>query len=288
VKVVGPQLLARLRLLEPAALGDNPLPARLILPIRDKPALLAFTDAGRVALLRWEFAGQQPGALDKFLPDGMNGEQVVGLIHMPKETYGRSIGLLNSDGRFKRLALEEFQNLSSRAASVMKLKEGVTLQQVVLCNEGDDLLVGSCSGRLLKVSMSEEIMPAMGRNSHGIRLMRMLPTEVIVGAVAVDAKGTILMGSRDGRLKLIDARRIRQSRIGDVGQIGLSLNSKGDALVGLCDGRTSLITILISDGRNQSLGVNDVKLLAESGAEVYLDLELKESEKIAQLVCLHT
>ena len=80
MKVVGPQLLGRLHLDEPVPLGDNPSPARMILPISEKPALLAFTDAGRVALLRWEFAGQQPGTLEKFLPEGMSGEQVVQLL----------------------------------------------------------------------------------------------------------------------------------------------------------------------------------------------------------------
>ena len=55
VKVVGPRLLGQLHLDEPAPLGDNPSQARMILPISEKPALLAFTDPGRVALLRWEF-----------------------------------------------------------------------------------------------------------------------------------------------------------------------------------------------------------------------------------------
>ena len=100
VKVVGPQLLGRLHLDEPAPLGDNPSPARLILPISSRPALLAFTDAGRVALLRWEFAGQNPGTLEKFLPEGMSGERVVQLLPLPQETEGKSVGLLSSDGRF--------------------------------------------------------------------------------------------------------------------------------------------------------------------------------------------
>jgi DNA gyrase subunit A len=52
VKVEGPQLLGRLPLDEPAPVGEHPAPARLILPVASQPAVLAFTDAGRVALLR--------------------------------------------------------------------------------------------------------------------------------------------------------------------------------------------------------------------------------------------
>ncbi|MCX5947052.1 MAG: DNA topoisomerase 4 subunit A, partial [Cyanobacteria bacterium] len=60
VKIVTPQMLGRLHLDEPAELADQPSPAQLILPISTQPALLAFSADGRAALLRWEFAGQQP------------------------------------------------------------------------------------------------------------------------------------------------------------------------------------------------------------------------------------
>jgi DNA gyrase subunit A len=138
VKVVGPQLLGRLHLDEAAPVGEHPATARLILPVASQPAVLAFTDAGRVALLRWEFAGQQPGSLEKFLPDTMGGERVVQLLVMPSGdcAAGCSVGLLSSDGRFKRLSIEEFQELSGRATSVLKLKEGASLQRAVLCREG--------------------------------------------------------------------------------------------------------------------------------------------------------
>jgi len=124
VNVVGPQLLGRLHLDEAAPVGEHPAPARLILPVANQPAVLAVTDAGRLALLRWEFAGQQPGTLEKFLPDGMSGKRVVKLLVPPSGdgASGASVGLLSSDGRFKRLPIEKFQDLCGRATSVLKLK----------------------------------------------------------------------------------------------------------------------------------------------------------------------
>jgi DNA gyrase subunit A len=79
-----------------------------------------------VGLLRWEFAGQQPGNLERFLPDSLDGERVVQVLPLPTEA-GSSLGLLSSDGRFKRLPMEEFQELSGRATTVLKLKDGVEL-----------------------------------------------------------------------------------------------------------------------------------------------------------------
>ncbi len=168
VKVVGPRLLGRLHLDEPTPLGENPSPARLILPISEKPALLAFTDAGRVALLRWEFAGQQPGTLEKFLPEGMNGEQMVQLLPVPSGEQARaSVGLLSSDGRFKRLPLENFQELSGRATSVLKLKDGVTLQRVVIFLYSEELVVSRSTSRILRLAVNDAILPVIGRNAQG-------------------------------------------------------------------------------------------------------------------------
>ena len=210
VKVVGPQLLGRLHLDEPAPLGDNPSPARLILPISEKPALLAFTDAGRVALLRWEFAGQQPGTLEKFLPEGMSGERVVQLLPLPEDGTNTSVGLLSSDGRFKRLPIEDFQELSGRAASVLKLKDGVTLQRVVLCRKDQELVVGSSTGRLLRLAVNEANLPVMGRNAQGPVLLRLLPGETVVGAAGVAADGSVLLASRGGQLKRLAVNSLRR------------------------------------------------------------------------------
>ncbi len=240
MKVVGPQLLGRLHLDEPAPLGDNPSPARLILPISDKPALLAFTDAGRVALLRWEFAGQQPGTLEKFLPEGMNGERVVQLLPLParEAAAGASIGLLSSDGRFKRLPIEDFQELSGRAASVLKLKDGVTLQRVVLCRDAEELVVGSSTGRLLRLAVNEANLPVMGRNAQGPVLLRLLPGETVVGAAGVNPEGCVLLASRSGQLKRLEVSSLRRCQRGDIGQIGVRFQERGDQLIDLREDRS--------------------------------------------------
>ena len=282
VKVVGPQLLGRLHLDEPAPLGDNPSPARLILPISEKPALLAFTNAGRVALLRWEFAGQQPGTLEKFLPEGMNGEQVVQLLPLPQESSGRSIGLLSSDGRFKRLAIEEFQDLSGRAASVLKLKEGVTLQRVVLCNEGDDLVVGSSTGRLLRLPVNEENLPVMGRNAQGPVLLRLLPGEQVIGAAAAAAGTSLLLGSKQGIVCRLQVDQIRRCQRGDLGQICVRFEHRGDQLIDLREGQCSVIAAVLNDGRSQRLDSQELGS-ETSGSQ---SLGIRGSESVVELVPL--
>jgi len=286
VKVVGPQLLGRLHLDEPAPLGEHPAPARLILPVASQPAVLAFTDAGRVALLRWEFAGQQPGTLEKFLPDGMSGERVVQLLVLPSgvAAAGSSVGLLSSDGRFKRLPIEEFQDLSGRATSVLKLKEGVSLQRAVLCREGEDLVVASSTGRLLRLAVNDANLPVMGRNAQGPVLLRLLPGETVVGAVGLEPTGSVVAASRLGLIQPIPLEDLRRCQRGDIGQIGVRFEQRGDQLVDLCRGDAPLLGALLADGRSLRLDGNAFQG-SEGGSH---SLGLGAQEQLSALVPLQS
>jgi DNA gyrase subunit A len=286
VKIVGPQLLGRLHLEDAAEAGEHPSPARLILAVAEKPALLAFTDAGRVALLRWEFAGQQPGSLEKFLPDGMVGEQVVQLLPLPlgETAQGVSLGLLSSDGRFKRLPLEEFQELSGRATTVLKLKDGVSLQRVVICRDGEELIVASSTGRLLRLAVNDANLPVMGRTAQGPVLMRLLPGETVVGAAGADPEGSVLVASRRGQLKRLAVSSLRRCQRGDLGQIGLRFEERGDTLVDLQEGRAAVLGVLLGAGR--SLRVLSDQLALEDGSGAGLILGLKGEDAITELVPL--
>ena len=286
VKVVGPQLLGRLHLDQPAALGEHPAPARLILAVASQPAVLAFTDAGRVALLRWEFAGQQPGTLEKFLPDGMSGERVVQLLVLPSgdAAAGTSVGLLSSDGRFKRLPIEEFQELSGRATSVLKLKDGVSLKRAVLCRDGQDLVVASSTGRLLRLAVNEGNLPVMGRNAQGPVLLRLLPGEAVVGAVGVTHDDSVLLASGQGLIKRLAVEGLRRCQRGDIGQIGVRFEQRGDQLVDLCGGHQPLLGALLADGRSLRLEANS--LSADEDAAGGQALGLGTKDQLLELIPL--
>ena len=286
VKVVGPQLLGRLHLDQPAALGEHPAPARLILAVASQPAVLAFTDAGRVALLRWEFAGQQPGTLEKFLPDGMSGERVVQLLVLPSgdAAAGTSVGLLSSDGRFKRLPIEEFQELSGRATSVLKLKDGVSLKRAVLCRDGQDLVVASSTGRLLRLAVNEANLPVMGRNAQGPVLLRLLPGEAVVGAVGVTHDDSVLLASGQGLIKRLAVDSLRRCQRGDIGQIGVRFEQRGDQLVDLCGGHQPLLGALLADGRSLRLEANS--LSADEDAAGGQALGLGTKDQLLELIPL--
>ncbi|MFM8526041.1 MAG: DNA topoisomerase (ATP-hydrolyzing) subunit A [Cyanobacteriota bacterium] len=272
VRILSPQMLGRLHLEETIESGSHPAPARLILPVSEQPSLLAFSTTGRVALLRWEFAAQQPGGLNHFLPDSLEGETIVQVLPLPDQSQD-SIGLLSSDGRFKRLPISEFQELSGRAATILKLKDGVELRRVVTCRNGADLVVASSTGRVLRLTIQEESLPLMGRAAQGPMLLRLLPGETVVGAATTAEADAIVLATAAGQIKRLAVSALRSCQRGDLGQIGLRFQQRDDAVVdlqGLSDG---VMAAVLSQGDSLRFQPGDLKEEDERGSGERLPLK---------------
>ena len=284
LRLVTPQVLGRLHLLDDLEFGDHGCSAKLLLPVQPEPQLLAFTSGGRVAALRWEFAAQQPGPLERFLPDSVDGqaEQVVDVLVVPPADQDFSVGLLSSDGRFKRLAGVDLRDLSGRATTVLKLKDGVQLQRVVMCRPGDDLAVASSTGRMLRLPIDDSTIPVMGRTAQGPVLMRLLPGESIVGAAAAAAGGDVLMISQLGQLKRLGIDHLRRCQRGAIGEIGLRFEQRNDALTDL---RSTTARVCVGTQAG-SLRLASDSLPVEDGRGTGQQLKLPKGQTVQRLLPL--
>jgi DNA gyrase subunit A len=282
VKIVTPQVLGRLHFGDPCPVSDAPSPARVILPIEPPPRLLAISANGRVALVRWEFAGQQPGALERFLPSGLEGDPIVAITPLPvQESSDLSLGLLSSDGRFKRLPLADVLDLSGRATSVVKLKEGVQLKTAVICREHQDLLLVSDIGRMLRLPINEDVLPLMGRLAQGPMTMRLLPGEDLVGALC-PSEPTVLLVSEQGHLARINLTSIRPSQRGDLGSMAIQLTGDADRITGLVEAN-GLIGMVSTEQRHGRIDPTTLEI-TNSGDAFSNQIELHQGETITDLI----
>ncbi|EAU71184.1 DNA gyrase/topoisomerase IV, subunit A [Synechococcus sp. BL107] len=282
VKIVTPQVLGRLHFGDPCPLSDAPSPAQVILPIEPPPRLLAISANGRVALVRWEFAGQQPGVLERFLPSGLEGEPIVALAPLPmQESSDLSLGLLSSDGRFKRLPLAEVLDLSGRATSVVKLKDGVQLKAAVICREHHDLILVSDIGRMLRLPINEDVLPLMGRLAQGPMTMRLLPGEQLIGALC-PLEPTVVLVSGQGQFARIDLSSIRSSQRGDLGSMAIQITSDTDRITGMTEAN-GLIGIVSTEQRHGRIDPTTLEI-TNPGDAFSNQIELHQGEAITVLV----
>ena len=218
------------------------------------------------------------------MPDSVDGqaEQVVDVLVVPPADQDFSVGLLSSDGRFKRLAGQDLRELSGRATTVLKLKDGVQLQRVVMCRPGDDLAVASSTGRMLRLPVDDSTIPVMGRTAQGPVLMRLLPGESIVGAAAVAAGGDVLLISQLGQLKRLGIDHLRRCQRGAIGEIGLRFEQRNDALTDLRS-TTARLSVETQAG---SLRLASDSLPVEDGRGTGQQLKLPKGQTVQRLLPL--
>ncbi|HEY9648466.1 MAG TPA: DNA topoisomerase (ATP-hydrolyzing), partial [Chroococcidiopsis sp.] len=70
-------------------------------------------------------------------------------------------------GRIKRLPLSEFSNVTGRGLTLLKLKDDDELLHVLLAKPGDNLVLASSGGRLLRIAVNDEQVPVLSRTSQG-------------------------------------------------------------------------------------------------------------------------
>ncbi len=290
VKIISPRILSRMHITETCALGDEPVPAKLILPIESKPKILALTSEGRVALIKWEFAGQQPGLLENFLPTGLEGEKIISLLPLP-EDENLSLGLLSSDGRFKRLKIDEVLDMSGRAATILKLKEDVQLKSAVICYPEGELAIFTDIGRVLKIKTNDETMPVMGKLAQGQITMRTMPEEILIGAMSRpnELDISIVLATKYGRFKKIKMQEIRLCERGDLGDICLELNdtrSRKDRIVDIFNGNC-LSGVISSEGRTARIKYHNLNIETTDSKDLN-PLGLKPNETIKEIIPLIT
>ncbi len=284
VKIISPQMQGRLHLNEGCKLNSETLIAKLILGIEHKPKILAITNEGKIALVKWEFAGQQPGHINRFLPGGLEGNKIIKLLKLPDDDSA-SLGLLSSDGRFKRLAMQEILELSGRAATILKLKEGVSLKSAIICFPNSHVCLVSSFGRVLKLSANETNMPIMGKLAQGYTTMRLFPKEEIIEAISIPESKTkkLIISTRSGLIKLINFNLIRLCQRGELGELVLEISNKKnnqDNIIGVYD--ASLIgTFITNKGRACRIEPDEIAKRQKLALQ-----ELKEGEWIIKTIGL--
>jgi DNA gyrase subunit A len=132
------------------------------------------------------------------------------------------------------------------------------------------------------LKVDDATLPLMGRTAQGTLLMRLLPGEAVVGAVGLPGDGSVLLATTSGQLKHLAVAELRQCQRGDLGQIGLRFQQRGDALVALCDAAINLVAAVVSGGQ-RSARIHPQTL---SGSDEGLLLELQTSERLEDLVPL--
>ncbi len=219
------------------------------------------------------------------LPNTAQGETVVSSFFLPKDLKAQFLILLTTQGKIKRLPMTELTDIPARGVSVMKIKEeGDQISFVGLADLGDQLVIATSTGRLLRLEANDQILPATNRAAPGILALRVLKTEHLVGLAITGTADPVLLVSEEGFAKRLTTQAIKLSQPGELGTHMFQFTNRTDKLTGMTTAfPEDIVTLVTSEGQLYELCVDDVILAAKEhrGEEV---LDLGEEERITQVV----
>jgi len=225
-------------------------------------------------------AGRKNGtALINLLPEAVRSETVVAHLMLPNALENLNLIMLTQQGKIKRLPVSELTNLTARGTTLMKFKDDDQLQFVSLGKTGENLILGTSNGRILRFEVNDEQLPIMGRTAQGTQASR-LRREHLIGCAVLAAEDNLLLVSEQGYGKRLPVSAIRRGNRGDIGTSALQFKTASDRLLGMIPQSTAEEVMLVtSDEQVISLRLDAVKLLGKDGTGSQI-VKLKTEERI--------
>ncbi len=256
--------------------------------------VVAITSAGKAYPLKVEDIPSNNGRaargkpLVSLLPNGATSgtETIVAHFLLPEEPENYQIVLVTKLGRIKRLLAEELVSLTNRGLTTIKFKDDDQLVSVQIIQPGQNLILASAGGRLLRFQANDEQLPIMGRTAMGLQALRLRKQEQLVGCVALNKLDEVLLVTQSGYAKRLPVNLLRKANRGDLPTQVLSFTSKSDALAGMVIATAeSEVALVTNNQRVVRIAFDAVDLWGKEGIGDRLT-DIKENEKITTVLNL--
>jgi DNA gyrase subunit A len=234
-------------------------------------------------------SGRKQGTpLINLLPEAAQTESVIAHLMLPETTDSQGLILLTEQGRIKRLPLEELTNITNRGISIIKLKEDDQLKSVSLGQTGEQLLIATSNGRIVRLAINDQELPNQGRSAQGNQALRVGRREQLVGCVCVSTEDQILLATAEGYGKRIPVFAIRRVNRGEIGTTALQFKTTTDSMVGMIPiSPMSEVMLVTSEERVLHLQLESVKLWGKDGTGDRI-AKLKPEETILSITAVLT
>ncbi|UBF27220.1 DNA topoisomerase 4 subunit A [Kovacikia minuta CCNUW1] len=257
-----------------------------------KQTLVVLTRTGKAYPLTVGDLSQVSGKAAKgvplvtLLPASVQGDRntVVGSFILPDHLEGTDLLMVTAQGRIKRLPLTEFADLTGRGLTVLKLKEDDQLTYINLVELGDQLVLATSGGRLLRLEVNDEQLPVLSRTAQGNLAIRVRKQEKLVGCSVIYQEDDLLLVSAQGYTKRLPTNALRLSSLGELGTQAFQFTKKTDVLAGVVAVFPDAeVTVMTSTNRIARLHREDVPLKNrdDKGSNV---LKLEPDELIVEVI----
>jgi DNA gyrase subunit A len=228
-------------------------------------------------------------------------EKVLSLVPVKKEEAGKFkyLVMVTKNGRIKKTALEEFENVRKSGIIAIKLEKGDALKKVVKTTGEDDIILTTKNG--IAIRFKEKNIRPMGRAAAGVKGINLKKGDEVMGMDVIEkdvpidektkkpAKQYLLVVMENGYGKRTDINQYKVQGRGGSGIKTAKITSKTGPIVMACkleDMADEEDLIVISrKGQVIRTGVKSISLLGRATQGVRI-MRLEDGDKVASGACL--
>ena len=211
--------------------------------------LLTFTSSGRVYWLKvYQLPDAGPNARGKPIVNLLplqEGEQVQAIQPVHEYSEDRFVLFATRKGTVKKTPLTEFEYQLAKGKIAINLDEDDALVDVLITDGDRDVMLFASNGKTVR--FDESTVRATGRNSMGVRGIRLAEGAHVVSLIIVDGDGDILTATQRGYGKRTPIDDYPKKGRGIQGVIGIQCSERNGSLVGAVQVSEDDGLMLISD-----------------------------------------
>ncbi len=206
---------------------DNKNIQKFIFNIEKNIKLIGITNTGKVFNIDWESSINKDYKLDNKILGNIHPNEIINFHSIKKDTKNY-LCILNSDGRFKKVLFDEDMIKSNRSFTITKLKNNLKTVDSFISNENKNLIILTSIGRIFKINLSNKFLTPTSKQSQGLIIAKLLPSEKIVSCCTFHDGENIFLISKQGKIFCINSNEIYCSNENSLGYLNEKTQLKND------------------------------------------------------------
>ena len=204
-------------------------------------------------------------------------EHITSMLRVTEFDDERYLVMVTKNAVIKRVSLAAFANVRKNGLIALDLAEDDVLSWVRITSGHDDLLVATKHGKAIR--FHEDDVREMGRQARGVRAIRLLGDDVVVGMSILRENGLVLTVSETGYGRLSNIDDYRLQRRGGKGILNYHVEKYGDvAAIKVVDLNDDII-LISDDGIIIRIEAQSVRVCARPSKGVRV-MKLAESSHV--------
>lgn len=247
--------------------------------------LLCFSNAGKVyAIKGYEIPVAQKQSKGRAIINLLQlseGERITTIIPISKDSYTGNLVMATKNGLIKKTPISEFESIRKGGKIAIRLVEDDELISIYRTNGDNELIMATSDGKCIR--FSERNVRAMGRDTMGVRSVRLNAGETVVDMSIVKEGYDMITITENGYGKRSDPDEYRlQSRGGKGVKAGVFNEVTGKLLCLKQVTPFDDIMLIANDGVIIRISVREISRIGRNTKGVRI-MKLKDGAKIVSV-----